>query len=207
MYTRFLVKSMPASAHQLQRSGRPDATAAQLASSQEEFMVAAYENCYSPVVITSADAAVELIRHLRKHGVHTPFVVFAAPKKLAAWQRYLQKKFTGRVSIFASQADFVDVDWRLQEGAIVSYAAAAYWPKRLVRLSYVILDDVRTYMWRPTFTHTCSTANFQRATPPKCPDRWVAASLQPWCTKNELCCAGVDCDGRYCIREQGASDQ
>tara|TARA_B100000795_G_scaffold253715_1_gene224076 strand:+ start:310 stop:567 length:258 start_codon:yes stop_codon:yes gene_type:complete len=85
MYTRFLVKSMPASAHQLQRSGRPgDATAAQLASSQEEFMVAAYENCYSPVVITSADAAVELIRHLRKHGVHTPFVVFAAPKKLAA---------------------------------------------------------------------------------------------------------------------------
>ena len=154
MYTRFLVKSMPASAHQLQRSGRPgDATAAQLASSQEEFMVAAYENCYSPVVITSADAAVELIRHLRKHGVHTPFVVFAAPKKLAAWQRYLQSKFTGRVSVFASQADFVDVDWRLQEGAIVSYAAAAYWPKRLVRLSYVILDDVRTYMWRPTFTH------------------------------------------------------
>ena len=47
----------------------------------------------------------------------------------------------------------MDVDWRLQEGAIVSYAAAAYWPKRLVRLSYVILDDVRTYMWRPTFTH------------------------------------------------------
>ena len=153
MYTKFLVQRMPASAHQLQRSGRPDATAAQLASSQEESMVAAYENCYSPVVITSADAAVELIRHLRKHNVNTPFVVFAAPKKLAAWQRYLQKKFTGRVSIFASQADFVDVDWRLQEGAIVSYAAAAYWPKRLVRLSYVILDDVRTYMWRPTFTH------------------------------------------------------
>ena len=32
-------------------------------------------------------------------------------------------------------------------------AAGLDWPKRLVRLSYVILDDVRTYMWRPTFTH------------------------------------------------------
>eukprot|EP00964_Phaeocystis_antarctica_P163227 scaffold139032_cov157-Phaeocystis_antarctica.AAC.1 len=50
------------------------------------------------------------------------------------------------VNTYASQADFVDVDWSAQQGAIVSYAAAADWPKPHIgrALSYVIFDDAPT---------------------------------------------------------------
>ena len=154
MYMNFLIESMPASAQQRLRFGRPDATVSQLASSPKEFMEAAYKNGYAPLVVTSASAAVELIQHLRSNNVDGPFVVFAAPKKLATWKRYLRSEFSGQVNTYASRADFVDVDWSVQEGAIVSYAATADWPKPHIgrALSYVIFDDARSYMWRPAFT-------------------------------------------------------
>lgn len=90
MYTHFVIKRLPASVQQL-RSGKPDATACQLVSTPEESLLTAYENSIPRVAGGTAAAAVELIRYLRTNGITLPFLVVAAPKKLAACrERYLR---------------------------------------------------------------------------------------------------------------------
>ena len=146
-YARFLVRGIGA-AEQRQRSGRPDATPAQLLSSPTDYLVRAFENSIQPLSGGTAAAATDLILHLRKNGIMRPFVVVAAPKKLAAWERHFLGVFS--LYIIASPADRIAFEAReyQRDGIIVSYEVVGDWLQQ-VHLSYVLLDDARTFMWRP----------------------------------------------------------
>ena len=152
VYHRFLlIKSLPTSSLLLQRAGRADALASELVS-PTEFLVAAYENAIRPMG-ANASAAMALLRHLRVHDIHNRFVIVTSPKKVHSWKVLIEQapNVCSRLVTCNAAADFEGLSNGLSdEVVIVSYTCAPQWPEAYNRQSYVILDEARQYMWRPS---------------------------------------------------------
>ena len=144
-----------------QRAGLPDAFASELMPTPEAYLKNAYENGLW-VAGANADAAMAHLVHLRSNGLSSPFLIFTQPKKLHLWANRMWQapSISSRLLTLATATDIESfvrdrAEIRRSSNAvvIVSYAVGISRVTaevlRTMGSQYVILDDARSYMWRP----------------------------------------------------------
>ena len=121
-------------------------------SSPAEFLTAGYEHGAPRMAGCGPDAALDVVRHLQEQGIVGRFLIAVPRKKIHAWELRINQTHHWQSQLVTChcEADLKQLSNRLAHSQIllVPYDIFKAWPKkRLVK--YVILDEARSFMWRP----------------------------------------------------------